>query len=127
MNEVLKEWATPNGVMVILAGLVVLGMIAQRVLRAIGKTEAADKVQELTAQTETLQLALGSVMKGVQNFKVKSPTEAAALIDQLRATNKATGAEVVIAPIVRELNQDPTAAPMPIVRAATTRITRRVS
>src|SRR5688572_24556195 len=114
MNEVLKEWATPNGVMVILAGLVVLGMILQRGLRAIGKTDAANKVQETTAQIETLQLALGSVMKGVQNFKIKSPNEAAALIETLRETNKATGAEVVVGPIVRELNQDPLQAPMPI-------------
>lgn len=128
MNETLKMWLTPEGFMVAFAALITLGFLAVKVLRAIGKTDAADALQAVITRAETAEHALGSVMKGVQTFKLTAPpAEVAKLVNTLRETNKATGAEVVVAPIVEELNKDPSAAPIPIVRTVTARLARKVS
>lgn len=128
MNETLKMWLTPEGFMVAFAALVAIGYLAVRALRAIGKHETADALQAVLTRAETAEHALGSVMKGVQTFKLTAPpSEVAKLVHTLRETNKMTGAEVVVAPIVAELNKDPDAAPIPIVRTVTARIARRVS
>lgn len=127
MNETLKLWMTPEGAMVIFAGILILGGLIVKGLRAAGKTEAADTVAALLTRAETAEKVLGSVMTGVQKFKMTAgPKEVGALIDTLRTTNVENGVEGIVAPIVKDL-ADTATPPAEVVRAQTARIARRVS
>lgn len=128
MSETLKLWMTPEGFMVIFAMVLVLGGLIVKALRMAGKTEAADTVQSLLVRAETAEKVLGSVMTGVQKFKITAgPTEAAALIETIRSTNKDQGVEEIVAPIVADLNKGTAPTATDAVRSVTTRITRKVS
>lgn len=127
MNETLKLWLTPEGIMVAVMGLIALGWLIVKGLRASGNTEAADKVAALLTRAETAEKVLGSVMTGVQKFKMTAgPKEVGALIDTLRSTNQENGVEEIVAPIVKDLATTPLPAEV-VVRTATARITRKVS
>lgn len=128
MSETLKMWMTPEGFMVIFAMVLILGGLIVKALRAVGKDTAADTVQSLLTRAETAEKVLGSVMTGVQKFKLTAtPAEAKALIDTMKKTNMDQGVEELVAPIVADLNKGTAPTATDAVRSVTTRIPRKVS
>ncbi len=120
------EWATPAGVMAVVAVIMLVVPIVIGALRLAGKNDLADQLQAAHSKAATLEHTLGSVMQGIEGAKLKlTPESVNTLVNTLRSTNIQTGAEVVVAPIVREIQAG--ALPVDAVKAETRRLVRRVS
>lgn len=130
MSEILKQWATPEGVIALIALTSALTMLLARFARNMGFGDAAARIEAVSERAALAEKALAATIQGVQGAKLSlDPAAVTELTGRLRTMHAAAGVEEIVQPIVKELNENPQPLPKVVeaVRAATARVPRRVS
>ena len=109
------SWLSPEGIGCILFVITTILSVISALLQRAGKKEAAEKLG-------VAQKVLGVVVRGVEKGKGKVGRDAATtIIRAIQEESLAHGTEDLLAPIVTEVQANPTAPPDAPVRTGTAR------